>query len=145
MTAFPKKIEDLLALGREHGWQVESTTYDEQIPGLAEAHLLGFLRHLDDGREFLFATAYGRRMGSRSWVVLSDEEGYAVRAEVTEPTLERIPGPFFGPDLVSRWRAVSDLRYWLADLDGLLARWREDERLPDRATLRDRLVNGSGS
>lgn len=143
MSALPKKIEDLLALGREHGWTVESSPYEREIPGLGEAVSVGFGTVMDDDRELFFFAAYGRRMGSRSWVLLTDEDGYPVRAEVREPTLDGIDS-FFPADLVSRWRRIADLRFWLEDPDGLVALWRENERLPERKTLRDRLI-GSGS
>lgn len=140
MTALPKKALDLLELGRAHGWTVETSAFDEEIPGLAEAHGLGFLRPTDDGRDLFFAVAYGRRTGYPiSWVLLYDADGYPVTGELLEPTLEAFS--MFGPDVSRRWKRLADLRWLLEHPDELLERWADNGTLPERRTFRERLTS----
>ena len=138
----PKKIEDLLELGRANGWTVETEPYDETIEGLAEAVGLGFARTIDDGRTLSFVTAYGKRAEGRgSWILLEDEKGFSVFAEVDDPAVPDL----LGPDLSRRWKAVSDLRYWLENSDELLELWRTSSALRPRRSLRDRLTSDRSS
>ena len=139
MTGLPKKALDLLELGRANGWTVETTAFDELPLGLGEAHGLGFLRTMDDGRDLFFVVGYGRRTGSRSWVLLHDVDGYSVTAEVQEPTLEAFSS--FGPDASWSWRRVADLRWWLARPDELVELWTSSGELPSRKTFRERLTS----
>lgn len=137
-AALPKKIEDLLELGRANGWTVETEPYDETIEGLAEAVGLGFARNLDDGRALSFVTAYGKRSEGRgSWILLEDEKGFSVFAEVDDPAVPDL----LGPDLSRRWKAVGDLRYWLEHPNELVELWRDSKALPVRRSLRDRITS----
>lgn len=133
MTGLPKKALDLLELGRANGWTVETTTFDDVPLGLGEAHGLGFLRVLEDGRDLFFVVGYGRRTGSRSWVALFDVDGYSVTAEVQEPTLDAFS--MFGPDASWRWKAIRDLRWWLEHPDELVELWTSSGELPERKTF----------
>lgn len=140
MTGLPKKALDLLELGRATGWTVDTQPLELEIPGVAEAIGLGFLRHLDDGRELYFVAAYGRRTGYPiSWVLLHDADGYVVTAEVLEPTLEAFS--MFGADLRRHWTRIRDLRYWLEDPERLVELWTTDGDLPPRKTFRERLTS----
>lgn len=142
MNALPKKIEDLLELGRANGWTVEVDDTPEEIPGISRAVGLGFARTLDDGRILFFVAAYGRRNGARSsWVLLHDDAGYAVHGQVSDPTVP----DFLGADLERRWKAVADLRYWLENSDELVELWTTSGALKARRALRDRLIPGAKS